>query len=154
MLDTDLFRFSLTDELTMLARLFVAAVAGGLVGYERGTTGHHAGIRTLSLVAVGSALFALVSMAGFEGGDPARIAAQVATGVGFIGAGTIIVRGRDVQGLTTAATVWLAAALGLAAGTGMYVLALGGAALAIAILTLLPRQHLPEDRVESHEDNR
>jgi putative Mg2+ transporter-C (MgtC) family protein len=138
-LDAEVLRFTLRDELTMLARLVVAATAGGLIGWERRASGHLVGIRTLSLVATGSAIFALVSAVGFLDADPARVAAGVATGVGFIGAGTILVRGGTLHGLTTAAAIWASAALGLAAGAGMYVLALGGAVLVTAILVLLPR---------------
>lgn len=128
----------------MLARVVVAGGAGAILGWERRRHAHPAGLRTLMLVAVGSAVFALISVFGFEGtsGDPSRVAAQVATGVGFIGAGAIVSSGFRVQGLTTAAAIWAAAALGVAAGVGMYVLALGGAVLAVVVLRFFP--HTPE----------
>jgi putative Mg2+ transporter-C (MgtC) family protein len=150
--ETEIFRFSLEDELTMLARLFVAGIVGGAIGFERASTGHSAGIRTLSLVSLGAALFTLASIVGFEDADPARVAAQVATGVGFIGAGTIIVRGQNVQGLTTAASIWLAAALGMTAATGMYVVAVGAAIFTLVILALLPsRQPAPGEDQGGHD---
>jgi putative Mg2+ transporter-C (MgtC) family protein len=139
-MDLDVFRFTFEEELTLLGRLLAAALVGGIVGWERRDSGHQAGVRTLALVSMGAAAFALVSLLGFgANADTARVAAQVASGVGFIGAGTILVRGATVQGLTTAAAIWLSAALGLAAGTGMLLLALGGAVLATVILRIGPR---------------
>ncbi len=128
----------------------IGAIVGGIIGFERRRAGRPAGIRTMALVAMGAAAFTVVSIFGFEGEegqlrDPARVAAQVATGVGFIGAGTMIRSGKMVRGLTTAASLWLSAALGVAAGAGMYVFAIGGAFIALAILAGLPR------RVESDE---
>jgi len=112
-------------------RLALAAVLGGAVGIERELREHEAGLRTHMLVAVGSALFTLVSAYGFtefygvkQGQfvpvDPTRIAAQIVTGIGFLGAGAIIRQGPRVRGLTTAATLWAVAAIGLAAGAGYY----------------------------------
>ena len=128
----------------MLARLALAALVGGIIGIERRHPDRPAGVRTLALTAMGAAAFTLVSIHGFGDEsptrDPARVAAQVATGVGFIGAGTIIRYGGSVRGLTTATAIWLAASLGMAAGAGMYVLSLGGAVLAAAVLYLLPRR--------------
>ncbi len=136
--------------MTMLARLALAALVGSIIGVERRHPDRPAGVRTLALTAMGAAAFTLVSIHGFgdESGtrDPARVAAQVATGVGFIGAGTIIRYGGSVRGLTTATAIWLAASLGMAAATGMYVLSLGGALLAAAVLYLLP--HRPGEDVE------
>ncbi len=123
----------------MLARVVAAGAVGALVGWERRRALHPAGLRTLTLVAVGAAVFTLVSIFGFEDSDDARVAAQVATGVGFIGAGAIVSSGFAVRGLTTAAAIWSAAALGVAAGAGMYVLAVGGAVLVVAVLHLLPQ---------------
>jgi putative Mg2+ transporter-C (MgtC) family protein len=113
-----------------LLRVAVAAVLGGAVGLERELREREAGFRTHMLVAVGSALFTLVSAYGFRdflvhGGsvvraDPTRIAAQIVTGIGFLGAGAIIRQGLSIRGLTTAATLWVVAAIGLAAGAGYY----------------------------------
>jgi putative Mg2+ transporter-C (MgtC) family protein len=113
-----------------LLRVAVAAALGGAVGLERELRDREAGFRTHMLVAVGSALFTLVSAYGFRdflvhGGtvvraDPTRIAAQIVTGIGFLGAGAIIRQGLSIRGLTTAATLWVVAAIGLAAGAGYY----------------------------------
>ena len=113
-----------------LLRLVLAAVLGGLVGFERELRDREAGLRTHMLVSVGSALFTIVSAYGFTEfltsgeatvrADPTRIAAQIVTGIGFLGAGAIISSGWSVRGLTTAATLWVVAAIGLAAGAGYW----------------------------------
>jgi putative Mg2+ transporter-C (MgtC) family protein len=129
-----------------LLRLAVAAGLGGAVGLERELREREAGLRTHLVVCVGSALFTLVSAYGFHafmvnGGnlvrtDPTRIAAQIVSGIGFLGAGAIIRQGFSVRGLTTAATLWLVAAIGMACGAGYYVPAL--LATGIALFTLGP----------------
>jgi putative Mg2+ transporter-C (MgtC) family protein len=113
-----------------LARLTLAAVLGGAIGFERELRDREAGLRTHLLVCLGSALFTIVSAYGFREfltsgdqvirADPTRIAAQIVTGIGFLGAGAIIRQGLSVRGLTTAATLWVAAAIGIAAGAGYY----------------------------------
>lgn len=128
----------------VLLRLFVAAVLGGAIGVERELRERQAGLRTHLVVCVGSALFTLVSAYGFEGvlsqgrvvADPTRIAAQIVSGIGFLGAGAIIRQGLSVRGLTTAATLWLVAAIGMASGAGYWDGAL--IATAGALLTLGP----------------
>ena len=122
-------------EYEFLLRLLTAAVLGGLIGLEREYRAKEAGFRTHFLVAMGSALFMIVSAYGFTDAmnddlqrwDVSRIAAQVVSGIGFIGAGTIIFRKTEnvVVGLTTAAGLWVTAAIGLACGGGMYVLSIG-----------------------------
>ncbi|NLN06375.1 MAG: MgtC/SapB family protein, partial [Firmicutes bacterium] len=102
----------------LILRLFVSVLLGGLVGLERERHNRPAGLRTHILVCLGSALIMIVSFAGFSGtfgfsGDPARIAAQVVSGIGFLGAGTILRQGGFVRGLTTAASLWVVAAVGL-----------------------------------------
>jgi putative Mg2+ transporter-C (MgtC) family protein len=154
--DIEVFRFDVSTELEMIARMAFAAIVGGIIGFERRRAARPAGIRTLSLVAMGSSAFTVVSIFGFTGQegqlrDPARIAAQVATGVGFIGAGTMIRSGGVVRGLTTAAGIWMSAALGVAAGAGMYIFALGGALIATAILGLLPRSVELQDEDNTKE---
>jgi putative Mg2+ transporter-C (MgtC) family protein len=129
-----------------LLRLAIAAGLGGSVGCEREFRNPEAGLRTHLVVCVGSALFTLVSAYGFHafmvnGGnlvrtDPTRIAAQIVSGIGFLGAGAIIRQGFSVRGLTTAATLWLVAAIGMACGAGYYVPAL--LATGIALFTLGP----------------
>jgi putative Mg2+ transporter-C (MgtC) family protein len=127
----------------LLARLAVAAVLGAAVGAERESAARGAGARTHALVALGAALFTLAGAYGFgdiaqtANVDPARIAAQVAAGVGFIGAGAIIRNGPSVHGVTTAATVWLAASVGVVAAAGGYVAALATTALALLVLVVL-----------------
>lgn len=115
----------------ILLRLAAATVFAGCVGLERERHDAAAGLRTHCLVGLGSALFMLVSLLGF--GD-SRVAAQVVTGIGFLGAGTIILRQDMVRGLTTAASVWSVAAVGLACGAGMFLPALSTTALALVVL--------------------
>jgi putative Mg2+ transporter-C (MgtC) family protein len=127
-----------------LARLFVAAVLGGAIGLERELRDQEAGFRTHLLVAVGSCVFTLVSAYAWTDWtfstsrglvfDPTRIAAQIVTGIGFLGAGAIIVRGISVRGLTTAATLWVVAAIGMAAGTAYYPVAIGATVLVLVSL--------------------
>jgi len=108
----------------VLLRLFVAAALGGAIGVERELRERQAGLRTHLVVSVGAALFTLVSAYGFAGFDgkvdPTRIAAQIVSGIGFLGAGAIIRQGLSVRGLTTAASLWLVAAIGMAAGAGYW----------------------------------
>ncbi|MBM3909886.1 MAG: MgtC/SapB family protein, partial [Firmicutes bacterium] len=127
--------------LLSLLSLMMATFLAGLIGYEREYHGHSAGLRTHILVALGSSLIMLLSVYGFGDfnldRDPARLAAQVITGVGFIGAGTIIQNGFDIKGLTTATTLWLAMAIGLAAGAGQFLLATTGSLVGLFTLTML-----------------
>ena len=127
-----------------LLRLVVAAGLGGAIGLERELRDHEAGFRTHLLVALGACVFTLVSAYAWTDWtfstrdgivfDPTRIAAQIVTGIGFLGAGAIIVRGINVRGLTTAATLWVVAAIGMAAGTGYYAVAIGATALVLVSL--------------------
>jgi putative Mg2+ transporter-C (MgtC) family protein len=117
----------------MIIRLLLAALFGGLIGFEREYRSKVAGVRTHLLVAIGSALLMLLSQYGFGGrGDPARVAAQIVTGIGFIGAGAIIMdRRQAVHGLTTAAGIWVSAGIGMTVAAGMYVLALAATGLSL-----------------------
>lgn len=122
-------------------RIGLAGLLGGLVGLDREFREKEAGIRTHFLVALGSALLMVISQWGFSGAgtahmDPSRVAAQVVSGIGFIGAGTILINKRFVRGLTTAAGLWAVAAIGLAAGCGMYFLAIASTVLVLAGLEL------------------
>jgi len=127
--------------LLSILSLVMATVLAGLIGYEREYHGHSAGLRTHILLALGSSLIMLLSIYGFGDfnldRDPARLAAQVITGVGLIGAGTIIQNGFDIKGLTTATTLWLAMAIGLASGAGQFILAASGALVGLFTLTML-----------------
>src|SRR5579885_1912458 len=126
----------------MLLRLVLATILGAVVGVERERLERAAGLRTHALVGVGAALFMLVSAFGFADVldkpgvslDPSRVAAQVVSGIGFLGAGTIIFQREVVRGLTTAASVWAGAAIGLAVGGGLYLAALVATALTLLIL--------------------
>src|SRR5262245_11565858 len=121
----------------MVLRLSLAAGLGAALGLEREFRQKPAGLRTNILIAVGSALFSIVSMR-VAGGTPDRIAAQIVTGVGFLGAGAII-RGRaNVHGLTTAATIWVNAAIGMAVGLGQTALAAATTAVTLVVLVVLP----------------
>ena len=132
-------------EWQMFARIVLAAALGTLLGYEREHEGKPAGMRTHGMVGVGAALFTIVSLHGFGGaGDPARVAAQIVAGVGFLGAGAILHHRDSIRGLTTAATLWVTAAIGTAVGTGMYTMSIAGAALAFLILRFGPRPHREE----------
>src|SRR5436189_5352870 len=127
----------------LILRLLVAAALGAVVGIERDSAAKGAGARTHALVALGAALFTVAGAYGFSdipkgpNIDPARVAAQVATGVGFIGAGAILRHGTTVRGVTTAATVWLAASVGLAAGAGGWLAAIIATAMALLVLVVL-----------------
>lgn len=121
----------------IIVQLFVAVFLGLAIGFEREYRGKPAGLRTYGLVALGAALFTIISVEGFGSGgafDPSRIASQVVVGVGFIGAGIIFVQGGSVHGLTTAAGLWTAAAIGMAVGIGFYAVAIYATSLTIIIL--------------------
>ena len=121
----------------MALRLLLAAVLGGIIGYQRERTGKPAGLRTHMLICIGATIFTLVSIYAFgDGVDPSRVAAGVVTGIGFIGAGAIIFRSSDgyIAGLTTAATIWVAAGIGVAVGSGLYVVAVVATAIVLIIL--------------------
>ena len=127
-------------QVEMVLRLLLAAGLGAAIGYQREKAGKPAGLRTHILICIGAALFTIASLYGFGvGADPSRIAAGIVAGIGFLGAGAIIRRGEGiVEGLTTAATIWAVAAIGLAAGAGLYLIS--GVAAAITLLILfLPR---------------
>ena len=114
----------MNETVEMVLRLVLAGVLGGLIGAEREWRGKVAGTRTHLLVALGAALMLLVSRHGFGGqGDPSRVAAQIVSGIGFIGAGAIMVDRHSVHGLTTAAGIWVAAGIGMASAAGLYLLA-------------------------------
>lgn len=132
-----------TELLTQLLLLLLAFVLSAVIGIERERRLKSAGLRTHILVGLGSALFTLVSAYGFTSlglpaTDPSRIAAQVVTGIGFVGAGVIFVNRGNVVGLTTAASIWVTAAVGMACGAGLPVLAIAGAGLHLVAVGTLP----------------
>ncbi|WP_420138334.1 MgtC/SapB family protein [Sphingomonas sp.] len=142
----------------IVLRLGVAALVGSLIGFERERLLWSAGIRTHMLVAVGAALLMIVSAYGFQSAkemphvvlDPSRIAAQVVSGIGFLGAGSILLRGNTVRGMTTAASIWAVAALGLAAGGGLYFAACVATIIILVILAgLKPLEEAYRARVQS-----
>jgi putative Mg2+ transporter-C (MgtC) family protein len=125
--------------LDIILRLLLATALGAGIGYQRERANKPAGLRTHALICLGSALFTVVSIFGFtDGVDTSRVAAAVVTGIGFIGAGVIFrgMRGDRVMGLTTAASVWVAAAIGLTAGVGMYLVASIMAVLTVLVLMI------------------
>lgn len=134
-------------EWEIVARLGVACLLGGLLGVEREAKGSEAGLRTHMLLSLGAAVFALASVTGFdsfiESGpsnvrvDPGRIASYVAAGVGFIGGGAILKRDDHVRGLTTAASLWCAAAIGVACGLGLWVIPVVACGFALVSLAIL-----------------
>lgn len=126
-------------EVEMVLRLLLAAVLGAGIGYQREHAKKPAGLRTHILIALGSALFTIVSIFGFgDKGDPSRVAAGVVAGIGFLGAGVIFraMRGDTPMGLTTAASVWVTAAIGIAAGTSLYLVAFVVAVIAVLVLMI------------------
>ncbi len=124
----------------LVLRLLLAAVLGGIIGFQREMYGKPAGLRTLALIGVGAGMFGVISLNGFLGNNPDVIAAGVVTGVGFLGAGAILHRHGGVEGLTTAATIWVAAGVGLASAAGLYILAPAVTAMAFIIL-MLPQKN-------------
>lgn len=147
-----------------LGRLALAAALGSIIGLEREFREREAGLRTHLLVSLGSALFTIVSAFGFHDVlthdpqvvvrlDPSRIAAQIVSGIGFLGAGAIIRQGLSIRGLTTAATLWVVAAIGMAAGAGFYSVAI--ITTVVALVALWPLRYVAYrmiDRVKPEED--
>ena len=129
------------SDLEFMFRILLAALLGAIVGLERERRRMPAGFRTFMLVSIGSALFMAVSIYDFDGSgaprDPGRIAAQVVTGIGFLGAGMLLRTEASVRGLTTAAGMWVMAGVGLAAGAGMYTIAIFTTAVATIVLWIL-----------------
>lgn len=126
----------------IVSRLLCAAVLGGIIGWEREAKGRAAGLKTHMLVAIGAALFVLAPLlADIEGGDTTRVMQGIVQGIGFLGAGAILRRdhGTRVEGLTTAASIWMTAAIGMAAGMGQEMLALVTTLVALVVVAVLPR---------------
>ena len=151
---------TLFDNLEFFIRLLLSAALGALVGLERSKRQKEAGVRTHCIIACTSALFMilskyafmdLVDISGIRGADPARIAAQVVSGISFLGAGVIFKNGNSIRGLTTAAGMWGTAAIGMAVGAGMYWLGLFEAAVLVAIQIILHRFPVGADALTTQE---
>lgn len=133
----------LQADLEMILQLALACLLGGMVGLEREYSKKTAGLKTYILVSLGATVFAIISQSAYDmflgdtSFDPSRMASQVIVGIGFLGAGAIIKRGDEIHGVTTAAGIWIAAAIGLAVGTGLYFLAIATALIALIVLTLV-----------------
>ena len=129
----------MTIDWVLIFRLVAAGIMGGLIGLERELRSKEAGVRTHFIVALGSALFMIISQFAFDGRqhDAARVAAQVVSGIGFIGAGVIIFQKNAVRGVTTAAGLWVAAAIGLSCGGGMYSVAIAATLLTVLVLEMM-----------------
>jgi putative Mg2+ transporter-C (MgtC) family protein len=151
---------STTDELEIVGRLVVAGLLGAVIGLQREVRGYPAGVRTIALVAVGSCLFTDVSK--LFGGDNGRVAAQIVTGIGFLGAGVILREGHTVRGVTTAATIWAAAAIGMAVALDLFVVSILGTLFVFLVLEARPftrrmnewlrhSRFLEEDEQEQHQ---
>ncbi len=139
----------------MLLRLGTGVGLGALIGIERQYRARMAGLRTNALVAAGSALFVLLSAHGFTGdtADPTRVAAQIVSGIGFLGGGVILREGLTVRGLNTAATLWCSAAVGALAGAGLYLMAAAGTAAVVAVhLVLRPLGRVVDRRPETGDE--
>jgi putative Mg2+ transporter-C (MgtC) family protein len=139
----------------MLIRLGLGFLAGGIIGFERSSRHQVAGLRTHILIAVGATLLMLLSIwlpqefTGLKNGDPGRIAAQVVSGIGFLGAGAILRLGNNVRGLTTAASLWLIAAVGLAIGAGMFLAAAAAEIISLVtlvVLDIIEKRLFPSER--------
>jgi putative Mg2+ transporter-C (MgtC) family protein len=150
----------ISPDATLVLRLLIAAVLGSVVGADRERLSWAAGLRTHMLVCVGACLFMIVSAFGFADVlgtrnvvlDPSRVAAQVVSGIGFLGAGSILLRGEVVRGLTTAASLWTVAAIGLAVGGGLYVEATAATVVILIILAgIKPLEERFQQRHKSHE---
>lgn len=136
----------------IIIRILVSFVLGIIVGIERGISHKTVGFRTLSLVCIGSATFTLISIYGFQGVDTSRVAAQIVTGIGFLGAGAILHQGYVTKGLTTAATLWVAASIGMACGTGMFVLAFIITLMSLILLWVLKPFKTHLDRITDRDN--
>lgn len=153
----DLFTLLQSLEWSTAGRVTLAAILGGIIGIEREWRGRPAGFRTNILIAIGACLFTVLSIEGFPlngsaAQDSARVAAQIVSGVGFLGAGALLQTRNKTKGMTTAATIWLVAAIGMAVGTGAYFLAIFTTLLTAAVLQFLrPVSKLVEQEGKQHK---
>ncbi len=129
----------LEAQFTATFQLLLALLLGGLIGLDRERKEHNAGLRTHMLVCTAACLFTVLSAAAFPGGDPGRVASQILPGIGFLGAGTILKYGRNIHGLTTAASIWTTAAVGMAVGAGAWFLAICATLIIWVVLVIIRR---------------
>ncbi len=139
-------------ELYFLGQLVLAVFLGAILGWQRVSRGKPAGPRTYALVTAGAALFTILSVSAFSLSDPSRVASQIVVGIGFLGAGIIFKKDNHTEGLTTAAGLWITAAIGMAVGVHYYLLA-GGTTLIIFILLTLNDQRFKKSNVVPPEDS-
>lgn len=142
---------SLVLQFELLFHLWLAALLSALIGIDRERQHQTAGLRTHILVGVGSCLFTMLSIYSFGGGDPGRVASQILPGLGFLGAGAILKEGRTIQGLTTAASMWTTAAVGMAIGTGAWFIAIC-ATLTIWFILVVIQRMKPDNLRESPDE--
>ena len=149
----DLWAILRDPQVDALVRVLVAGIVGAIVGLERELAGKPAGVRTYALIGMGSAIFTAGAFEAFGGSDSAaRVAAQIVTGIGFLGAGTILHTRNRVVGLTTAAGIWAVAAVGLTIGAGLYILGIGSAVLLLLLLRFLRTGWLERHGLVEHEE--
>jgi putative Mg2+ transporter-C (MgtC) family protein len=141
---------SLEAQLTIALQIVLAGILSGLIGMDRERGGHDAGLRTHMLVVMGSCLFTALSIFAFPGGDPGRVASQILPGLGFLGAGAILKQGANIQGLTTAASMWVTAAVGMGIGTGAWFAAI--CATLIVWFTLRIVQQLKPEEYRARDE--
>lgn len=155
-----LFNQTHIDPLQIFLRLLLSLLLGGAVGWERESRRQPAGLRTHMLICLGATLLMITSIyipqtfQNFQNGDPSRIAAQVVSGIGFLGAGAIFRMGANVKGLTTAASIWVVAAIGLTVGAGVYAAALMGTLFILFVLTALTkveRKYFPVTHIKTFQ---
>ncbi len=148
----DLLMGLATRDLEMSLRLLLAAACGAGVGHQREHANKAAGLRTHILVALGSALFTIVSVDGFpDRADPSRVSAQIVVGIGFIGAGAILHSQLSVTGLTTAASIWATAAIGMAAGVGMYYLTVVTTVIVLLVLQIQKHREVQYEQLATRQ---
>jgi putative Mg2+ transporter-C (MgtC) family protein len=144
---------TLEQQFVAAMQLGLAALLGAVIGIDRERREHDAGLRTHMLVCIGACLFTALSEFAFPGGDPGRVASQILPGIGFLGAGTILKYGKTIHGLTTATSIWVTAAVGMAIGSGAWFLALNATLLVWFVLSILhriERDHLARKNQRPH----
>lgn len=127
----------LETQALIVGQVLLAGILGMVIGFDRERRHREAGLRTMTLIAMGSCLFTALSMVAFPGADSARVASQIIPGMGFLGAGAIIKQGRNIHGMTTAATMWVTAAMGMAVGTGNWFIGIGMTVIIWFVLVVL-----------------